>query len=136
MDRGDHGAHAGGVRDVLHAPDDLDRPRAVQVVEDQVDQVGALGLPRAAAAVPVVLEQSLDLGAGAGSHVGAAVQHARHRRHRDPGLAGDVGDGDAGSVSGRHPSSFVQVGVQGSRDCPGISITRRSQPVAVLSRSR
>ncbi|CAM5241547.1 hypothetical protein SALBM311S_07492 [Streptomyces alboniger] len=40
VDRGHHGAHSGRVGDLLDAPDDLHRPRAVEVVEDEVEQRG------------------------------------------------------------------------------------------------
>ena len=56
VDGADHRADRGGVRDILDAADDLHRPRAVQVVEHQVDQArrvrraGSLGAGSRAAA--------------------------------------------------------------------------------------
>ena len=60
VDRRDHRADAGGVPDVLDAAEDLDRPRAVEVVEDQVDQAGCGPTPTGGLApVAVLAEEAL-----------------------------------------------------------------------------
>src|SRR5690606_23536188 len=74
----DAAAHAVG--GVLDAADDLHRPRAVQVVEDEVEQADPLAPapfaagPAAAAAVAAGAQQVLDAFAGLGSHVAPPVE--------------------------------------------------------------
>ena len=94
-----HHAQPGVPGHVLHPPDDLHRPGALQLVEDQVDQrrAGRLG---PAAPVAVGAQQLLDAGAGGRGDVGPAVEHLRNSRRRDAGLAGDLGEG-RGLASGR-----------------------------------
>ena len=76
---------------LLDAAQDLHRPRAVQAVEDQVDQAGPAAAARARALVLGLVQQPLDPGAGARRHVRAAVDHLGHRGQRDPRLGGDGG---------------------------------------------
>lgn len=100
-DRGDHGADPGGVGHLLDPADDLHGPGAVQVVEDQVDQVGPAAGRRGALAVPVPAQQFLHPRPGPGRHVRAAVHDPGHGRHRDARAAGDVRDRDPAPAAGR-----------------------------------
>ena len=87
-----------GAGDALHAPDDLERPLAVELVEDQLqdrrDPLLATGPP-----VAVLADGRLDPLPRLGRHIGPAVDHLRHRRDRHAGLRGDERDGRA--VAGR-----------------------------------
>ncbi len=89
---GQDDAQSGVPGHVLHTPDDLQRPGALQLVEDQVDQgrAGGLGAP---APVAVGAQQLLDPGAGGGGDIGAAVEDLRNSRSRYAGLTGDLGEG-------------------------------------------
>jgi hypothetical protein len=82
------------VGDLLDASDDLHRPGAVEVVEDQVEQGGTGGGGGGTLAVAVHPQQVLDPGPGLRRDVRTPVDHPGHRRHRDAGLAGDLRDRD------------------------------------------
>ena len=77
--------------DTLHAPDDLQRPLAVELVEDQLED-GRDPLIASRPVVAVLADGRLDPPARLGRHVGSAVDHLRDRRHRHAGLCGDDRD--------------------------------------------
>jgi hypothetical protein len=56
VDGRDHGADPGGVRDLLDAADQFDRPRAVQILENEVYQSGSQRLPRVTRTIVVLSE--------------------------------------------------------------------------------
>ena len=101
VDRRNHRADAGIVRDILDTTNDLDRPRAVEIVEYQVDEIGVRTFAEAAALVVVLLEELLDAGSGVRCDVESTVEDARHGGHRHACLCGDGGDGDPS-----HPPSI------------------------------
>ena len=91
--RGDR--HGGGVlgAPLLHAAQDLHRPRAVQAVEHQVDEAGPAMPPGARPGVLVLVEQSLDKRARRRGDIPPSVHHLRDRRQRHAGLGGDSRQG-------------------------------------------
>lgn len=115
VDRRDDDSAARAVGGVLHAADDLNGPRAVEVVEDEVEQpdlrtgTRADRLARLAAAPPVAAgaQQGLDAFAGGGSDVAPPVEDARDRRRGHARFRGDGGDGHGRGRGLGHCSSFV-----------------------------
>lgn len=65
-----HHAGTGRVQHLVHAPDDLDRPEAVEFVEDEVDD--AASAAGGATAVAEGVHDRLDAFLGVGRHVGSA----------------------------------------------------------------
>jgi hypothetical protein len=90
--RGEDDAELVLARDLLHAADDLDRPWALELVEDHVEQSGAALAGGRAATVAVFTQQSLDPRARGRRHVGAPVDDLRDGRDRHSGRVGDVRD--------------------------------------------
>ena len=103
--------------DALHATDDLERPLALELVEDHLEE--RRSGPRAGRpAVAVLADRGLDAASRVGRHVRPAVDHLGHGRHRHAGQLGDVGDrrGRGTTGTGRtgraHGRSVANGGVQ------------------------
>ena len=77
------------------AADDLHRPGALQLRENQVDKGRSAATGRGAALVTPVEQQGLDALAGGGGNVGVPVEHLRNSRDGDPGGLCDLSDRDA-----------------------------------------
>ena len=88
-----HHAEVVLARDLLDALDDLHRPRALEFVEHDVEQVG-VGL-RCRALVAVLAEHPLHALARVGRDVRSAVDDFRNCRDRHTRRIGDVRDGHA-----------------------------------------
>src|SRR5690625_315442 len=84
----------GGVLDPL---DDLDRPRRLQLVEDEVDEGWAHGRTALTASVARAFQGDLDPGARGGRDIGAPVEHLGDGRDRHPGVFRDRRDRDLGA---------------------------------------
>ncbi|CAM5656457.1 hypothetical protein SALBM217S_04878 [Streptomyces griseoloalbus] len=87
---GQHDAQPGVPGDVLHTPDDLHRPGALQLVEDQVERAASGSPRRDGADLLVRAQQLLDAGPGAGGDVGTAM--STFETVGDTRLAGDLGE--------------------------------------------
>src|SRR5262245_35358290 len=81
-------------RDLLDPADDLDGPRALELVEDDVEQRGAALGRGGSAAVAALVQQPLDALARGGGDIRASVDHLGDGRHRDASGVGDLGDRD------------------------------------------
>ncbi len=86
---------------VLHAAQDLHRPRAVQAVEDQVDQAGPAAAARARALILRSPSSRSTQRPGVGRDVRAAVDDLGHRGQRYACLGGDGGQGRPGAPASR-----------------------------------
>ena len=77
--------------DALDATDDLERPLALELVEDHLEE--RRPGPRAGRpAIAVLADRGLDAASRLGRHVRPPVDHLGHGRHRHAGQLGDVGD--------------------------------------------
>jgi len=111
------------VSDILDAANDFDGPRAVEIVEHEVDEVRSGSSSEAAALVVVLLEEFFHPGAGVGRDVDSTVEDPRHRRHRDARLCGDGGNcypGHPPSISDGHNESPLKVALHDTQAAPWI----------------
>ena len=77
--------------DALHAPDDLERPLALELVEDHLEERRPRTRP-GRPPIAVLADGGFDAAARVGRHVRPPVDHLGHRRHRHTGQLGDIGD--------------------------------------------
>ena len=78
---------------LLDAHHDLECPFALELVEDQLEELGSTRRPAWSLVAPVE-DDRLDPASGLGGHVRSPVDHLRDRRDGDAGLVRDLGDGD------------------------------------------
>ena len=77
-------------RDALDAADDLERPLALELMEDHLEEWRPTGRPRRPL-IAGVADRGLDPATGVGCHVRAPVDDLGHGRDRDTGLFRDLG---------------------------------------------
>src|SRR5690606_40618142 len=112
---GGHGyAAVHAVRGSLDSADDLHCPRAVQVVEDQVDEADPLAAALSVAAAPPAAvsaeaEQVFDAFAGLGCYIASSVEDARDRRRGHTRPCRDCGGPHGSARCLGHASSFSSV---------------------------
>src|SRR5690606_6197347 len=79
----------------LDALDDLDRPRALELCEHELDE-SRCGTAERPAAVAVAVEEAFDARPRRRGDVGPAVEDLRGGRERDTGLGREFGERDTG----------------------------------------
>ncbi len=126
------GAHGVRRAPVLDAPQDLHRPRAVQSVEDEVDQPGPASPPRSRTLVLALAEQPLDQRAGIRRDVRPAVHDLGNRRQRDSRLRGD--GGQRRTVPAARLRRVSVAARLGPRHVPSTLLPRPYLPCSVRSR--